>query len=167
MSMLIDQLRAFFLPNLNKRFVIRAALVAALAFVVFHFFLIPFRIHGHSMAPTYSDGRVNFCNTLRYAFSSPDRYDIVAVRMAGRSVMLLKRVVAVAGETVAFKSGELHINGRKLEEPYINYTYDWTLSPRQVKPEHIYVVGDNRRVPMEQHHFGQAPINRIVGAPLW
>ena len=165
--MLNNRLRAFFLPNLNKTFFIRAVLVAALAFLVFRFFLIPFRIHGLSMAPTYSNGQVNFCNTLRYAFSPPDRYDIVAVRMAGRSVMLLKRVVAVAGETVAFENGKLHINGRKLEEPYITYDYDWTLPPRRVKPDHVYVVGDNRRVPMQTHHFGQTPVNRIVGAPLW
>lgn len=160
-------LRAFLLPKFNKGFFIRAALVAALAFILFKFFLIPFRIQGHSMAPTYSDGGMNFCNTLRYTFSPPERYDIVIIRLAGRSVMLLKRVVAVAGETVAFKNGELYINGRKTEEPYITYADDWTLPPRTVKPDHYYVVGDNRRVSMQTHHFGQTPANRIIGAPLW
>jgi len=165
--MLNQHIRNFLFPSVNRRFLIRAVLVAALAFILFKFILIPFRINGRSMAPTYADGALNFCNTLSYAFSPPERFDIVAVRLAGRSVMLLKRVVGLAGETVAFKNGRLYINGEQTQEPYVAVAYDWTLAPRRVKPEHVYVVGDNRRVPMGQHHFGQTPVNRIVGAPLW
>jgi hypothetical protein len=29
------------------------------------------------------------------------------------------------------------------------------------------VIGDNRSMPIENHHFGQASKNRIVGVPLW
>lgn len=165
--MLNQHIRKFLFPTINRGFLLRAGIVAALAFILFKFFLIPFRIHGHSMAPTYADGAINFCNTLQYALTPPARFDIVAVRFSGRSVMLLKRVVALAGETVAFRNGRLYVNGEKTEEPYLAYDYDWTLAPRQVKTDHVYVVGDNRRVPMEQHHFGQTHINRIVGAPLW
>lgn len=165
--MLNQHIRKFLFPSVNRRFLIRAALVAAIAFIVFKFILIPFRIQGRSMAPTYADGGINFCNTLHYAFSPPKRFDMVAVRMAGRSVMLLKRVVGLAGETVAFRKAHLYINGEKTEEPYVADTYDWTLAPRRVKPDHVYVVGDNRRVPMAQHYFGQTHIDRIVGAPLW
>jgi hypothetical protein len=28
-------------------------------------------------------------------------------------------------------------------------------------------VGDNRKMPIENHVFGQAPIHRIVGVTLW
>jgi hypothetical protein len=31
----------------------------------------------------------------------------------------------------------------------------------------VYVVGDNRSMPVEDHYFGQASIKRIVGVPLW
>jgi hypothetical protein len=31
----------------------------------------------------------------------------------------------------------------------------------------VYLIGDNRSMPMEQHQFGQTPLNRIVGSPLW
>ncbi len=160
-------LREFLLPAPTKGFLLRAAIVAALAFVLFRFVLIPFRIHGHSMAPAYSNGNVNFCNTLAYAFSPPKRYDVVAIRMAGRSVMLLKRVVALPGETIAFKKGMLYINDRAIEESYINEPWQWRLAARTVKPGHVYVVGDNRSVPMDSHVFGQTPIDRIIGAPLW
>jgi hypothetical protein len=29
------------------------------------------------------------------------------------------------------------------------------------------VVGDNRSMPIENHHFGQTSRSRIVGGPLW
>ncbi len=160
-------LRAFFLPSPTKGFLLRAAVVAVLAFVLFRYVLIPFRIHGHSMAPTYRNGGVNFCNTLAYAFSPPKRFDVVAIRMAGPSVMLLKRVVALPGESIAFKKGGLYINDRSIAEPYVSGPWEWRLAARTVKPGHVYVVGDNRNVPMDAHVFGQTPIDRIIGAPLW
>jgi hypothetical protein len=29
------------------------------------------------------------------------------------------------------------------------------------------VVGDNRSMPIENHHFGQASKVRVIGGPLW
>ena len=81
--------------------------------------------------------------------------------------MLLKRIIATEGETVEFKEGYLHINGKKINEPYVTGRQKWDLLPRTVKKDHVYVVGDNRNVPMKMHDFGQTPVNRIIGAPLW
>jgi signal peptidase I len=160
-------IRNFLFPAINRRFLIRVAIVAISAWMIFKYLLIPFQVKGYSMAPTYNNGEVNFCWTLRYLFSPPKRYDIVAVRYAGTHVMLLKRVIALAGESVEFKGGRLYINGREIKEPYVKGKYNWDLVMRTVKPHHVYVVGDNRSVPMETHDFGQTDANRIVGAPLW
>jgi signal peptidase I len=119
------------------------------------------------MVPTYNNGDVNFCFTLKYLFSPPKKNDIVTVRFAGTRVMLLKRVIALEGETVAFENGYLLINGTKIPEPYVAKRQKWNLPPRVVKKDHVYVIGDNRNVPMDRHHFGQTPVNRIVGVPLW
>ena len=119
------------------------------------------------MAPTYRDGDFNFCNRFYYFFSSPSRHDVVAIRYAGTRVMLLKRILALEGETIAFRHGHLYVNDKRVSEPYVAGSYDWTLEPRKVATGHVYVVGDNRRVPMMTHDFGQTPINRIVGVPLW
>jgi signal peptidase I len=81
--------------------------------------------------------------------------------------MLLKRVVALEGERIEFRNGKLLVDGNTIEESYVQYPCDWNLSPRQVEQESVYVVGDNRSMPLEDHHFGQAPIKRIVGVPLW
>lgn len=119
------------------------------------------------MEPTYQDGQFNFCWRFRHAFSQPRKGDIVVVRLAGKKIMLLKRVVALGGEEVEFREGELLVNGREVEEPYVCYPCGWNLSPRRVERGHVYLIGDNRSMPMEQHQFGQTPLNRIVGSPLW
>lgn len=80
--------------------------------------------------------------------------------------MLLKRIVALAGETVEFRKGLLYVNGNLLEEPYVQYRSDWQLPPRTIAPGHLYVVGDNRGTSMARHQFGEVNINRIVGGVL-
>jgi signal peptidase I len=119
------------------------------------------------MAPTYKTGAVNFCFTLRYLLAEPKPPDVVTVRLAGNRVMLLKRIVATQGQTVEFRDGVLFVDGGKAKEPYVSGKSDWNLSPRTVKPGYVYVVGDNRGVPLQRHQFGQTPVNRIVGVPLW
>lgn len=80
--------------------------------------------------------------------------------------MLLKRVVALAGETVEFRKGVLYVNGNLIEEPYLRYRSDWQLPPRTVSLGHVYVVGDNRGTAIKRHKFGEININRIVGGVL-
>jgi signal peptidase I len=119
------------------------------------------------MEPTYTDGGFNFCFRLQYIFSKPERQDVVTIRMAGVKVILLKRVVALEGDVVAFQDGRLFVNEKKMDEPYVRYPSNWTLSPRKVDKDHVYVVGDNRSVPIDVHQLGQTRIDRIIGGPLW
>ncbi len=158
---------AFFFPQLTRAYAGRVLAVVACAVIFFSFVLTPFRIRGHSMAPTYRDGGFNFCNKLRYRFTKPQKQDVVAIRLVGQSIVLLKRVVALEGETVAFRKGRLYVNHRAVEEPYVQSPFAWDLPPRQVADGHVYVVGDNRRVPMHVHQFGQTPTDRVIGGPLW
>ena len=160
-------MKQFFCPTLNRSFAIRIAWVTATALVFFQYMLTPFYISGHSMEPTYRDGSFNFCFRLRYVLSEPRRRDVVTIRLAGESVMLLKRVVGLSGDVVEFKSGRLFVNKRPTQEPYLVFPSDWNLAPRTIKPGYVYVVGDNRSVPIEVHQFGQTPVKRIVGVPLW
>ncbi len=162
-----DYLKDFFFPKLNLRYLLRLSFVAAVAFTFFRWILIPMSINGKSMEPTYQDGRFNFCKSWAYAFSPIKRGDVVMVRFSGNRVMLLKRVVAFEGETVEFRNGTLYINGKKQDEPYLVYACDWNLPPVEVKKGYVYVVGDNRNVPIDNHMFGQTPMRRIAGVPLW
>ena len=81
--------------------------------------------------------------------------------------MFLKRVVAFAGETVEFKSGKLYVDGRELLEPYVKYPCNWNKAPLKVRAGCLYVVGDNRSVPIEEHQFGEIETKRISGSTVW
>jgi len=161
------KIRQFLFPSVTPKVLLRILLVALAAYLFFGHICIPLRIKGYSMEPLYRNGSVNFCWRLKYILSGPERHDVVLVSFAGKNVMLLKRVVALEGETVEFRDGKLFVDGIELDEPYARYPCNWDLSPRQVKRGFVYVVGDNRNVPMEQHNFGQASLERILGAPLW
>jgi signal peptidase I len=162
-----NKIRQFFFPSLTSKFLVRASLVALFAYLFFGYLCNPFTIRGISMEPTYHDGGVNFCWRLRYLFSEPKRFDVVAIRFSGSKVMLLKRVVAQAGERVEFRDGRLFVDGKQIKERYVRYPCNWNLSPRRVEKDCVYVVGDNRSMPIENHHFGQALKSRIMGSPLW
>lgn len=160
-------LKNFLFPKITGRYLLRLAVVALSAFIIFKNVFIPFRIQGESMAPTYTTGSFNFCFALRYLFSPPAPPDVVLVRMAGQSIMLMKRVVATGGQSVEFREGRLFVNGKKLEEPYVAGKCDWNVPSVTVKSGYVYVVGDNRSMPARTHTFGQTSIDRIAGVPLW
>jgi len=152
---------------MTPKFLIRLGVVAILAYLIFGYICLPMRIVGISMEPTYHDGGVNFCWTPTYWFSKPKRGDVVMVRFAGNKVMFLKRVVAFEDETVEFKDGKLIVNGKEQDEPYVRFECEWNLPARKVEKGNVYVIGDKRDMHIDNHQFGQAPLKRVVGTPLW
>ncbi|RPI99618.1 MAG: signal peptidase I [Deltaproteobacteria bacterium] len=159
--------RQFFFPSITPGFLTRTLCIGVLAYLFFGYVCLPFRIKGISMEPTYHDGGFNFCWRPSYLFSQPRRHDVVAVRFAGNRVMLLKRVVALEKEEFEFIDGKLFVDRKEIAEPYVRYPYHWNLPPRLVEKGSVYVVGDNRDMPIEHHYFGQTSVKRILGAPLW
>ncbi len=160
------KIRRFLFPSFNRRYVIRLLFLGVSCYLVFGYLLIPLRIQGQSMEPAYTNGSFAFCWRLQYLFSSPHYSDVVTVRFAGRRVMLLKRIIALPGDTVAFRKGILYRNGEAIEEPYVQHRSPWNLAPRKIEPDHVYVVGDNRGTVMARHRFGQVAMDRIVGGVL-
>jgi signal peptidase I len=143
----------------------RIVILVALVFLGREFVLLPIKVRGPSMLPTYSDGGINFVNRLAYLRSLPKRGDVVAIRTSGPSIMFMKRVIGLPGETVAFHEGKVLINGRVLDEPYLNVesVCDWEQAPIRLGPDEFFVVGDNRTMPQINHSYGVASRDRIVG----
>jgi signal peptidase I len=80
--------------------------------------------------------------------------------------MYLKRIVGLPGESIAFVDGRLLVNGRILDEPYEKSSCDWNAEAVTLGTNEYFVVGDNRTMPKEEHTFGKAERNRIVGRAL-
>jgi signal peptidase I len=149
-----------------KTTLIRIAVLVVTCFVTFKFVLLPIRVEGISMQPTYHTGQINCVNRLAYLRHEPQRGDIVSVRLAGTSVMYMKRIIGLPGETVSFHQGHALINGEPLAEPYVKFSCDWEHAPIVCGPDQFYVVGDNRSMPFEYHTQGRAERSHIVGKLL-
>ncbi len=168
-SATMSWLRVVLIGRSPKRTLARLAVLVVACFVIFKFILLPIRVTGGSMLPTYKDHGVNFVNRLAYLWHEPRRGDVVAIRMSdtsGLSIMYMKRVVGLPGETVAFADGHVLINGRILNEPYLKYPCDWDRDPVTLNSSQFFVVGDNRSMPQRDHTFGRADRRQIVGKVL-
>jgi signal peptidase I len=153
-----------------KTTLIRMVVLAAVCVVVFKYILLPVRVTGISMEPTYHDHSVNLINSLAYLRHEPQRGDVVGIRLTpggeGSStprVMYLKRIVGLPGETIAFINGRVIVEGTALDERYEKWRCDWNCPPVTLGPTEYFVVGDNRTMPRRDHVFGRVQRSRIVG----
>jgi signal peptidase I len=157
-----------------RRTLVRIVVLVAVCYVVFfsRLVLVPIKVDGISMLPTYTGGQAHFINRLPYLFHEPQRGDVVGVvpkHTAGKiwpSNMYLKRIIALPGETVAFHKGLAIINGKPLNEPYVRFPCDWEAPPEQLGPTDYYVVGDNRSMSLQDHTQGRPFRKQIIGKML-
>jgi signal peptidase I len=58
---------------------------------------------------------------VSYQMHAPRRGDIVVAMVPNQDVGLIKRVVALPGETIAVRQGHTYINGELLDEPWVSF----------------------------------------------
>lgn len=146
-----------------RRTAVRVGVLVMAAYVTFTYVLLPVRGVGVSMQPTIADGDLVFINLLSYRLRPPRRGEIVAVRLAGRSVVYVKRLVGLPGDRVAIDAGTLWVNEEEMPEPYVRHRIAWQLDTVTLGPDDYFVVGDNRGMPMAQHEMGTTSRQRLIG----
>jgi len=143
---------------------VRVVVLAITCFIVFHYFFLPIRVSGISMLPTYRDGGFNLVNRVAYRSREPQRGDVVGIRAgAGESIMYMKRIIGLPGESVSFHEGRAYINDDLLQEPYLKFDCKWEHEPKLLGPDEYYCVGDNRSMPQADHYEDKIKRDRIVG----
>jgi signal peptidase I len=134
--------REFIFGPRPHRTLARVLLWSLLTITFFHHLLVPIQIIGSSMAPTYRSGALNFINRWSYNSHTPIRGDVVALRAEGE--MLLKRIVALPGETIAIVNGEILVNGNALSDEFSARKIPWEMDPIYLRADEYFVIGDNR-----------------------
>jgi signal peptidase I len=125
-----------------------------------------FYIPSESMVPTLEIGDRVFVNKFIYRFAEPERGDIIVFEsIEGSEQDLIKRVVAVPGDTVAVQNGVLFVNGQPQEEPYVNDAFpDGSFfGPTTVPEDAVFVMGDNRGNSRDSRFFGPVSISNVEG----
>jgi signal peptidase I len=128
----------------------------------------PVRISSQSMEPTLYAGDVVLVDRRGVDVADLDRGDLVTFGDPGTGEPMLKRVVALPGDSVATIDAILHVNDRPVEEPYVDFS-DWEgiFSARVVVPAgHVYVLGDNRGDSVDSREFGTVPVASVDGRVL-
>jgi len=145
--------------------------------VLFCFFLITFvaqafRVQGPSMMPLLEDGERIVVNKLVYHMGGEiHRGDVVVFWYPhDPSVSYIKRVAALPGDTVEVRDGDLYVNDKKVDEPYVRQEFkdrQSSLPPTAIKKGFYFVLGDHRNMSLDSRSWGEVPQKYIYGKALF
>jgi signal peptidase I len=130
---------------------IRDIAIAVVIAIVIMQFIKPTIVKEHSMENTLHPNDYIFLSKQAYTFGEPKRGDIVVFRSSleatdGTTKNLIKRVIAVEGDTVAIHDGVVYVNEKALEEPYTKEGYtDGQMPEITVPQDDLFLLGDNRQ----------------------
>jgi signal peptidase I len=158
-----------------RRFRRRVAMVVVIVVVLFATRLWvaePVRVHESSMLPTLHDGDVLVIDRFTYHFRDPEVGEIVVAHISTTGADVIKRVVAVGGDTIGLDDGRLVRNGAVVDQSYAKLDqmggYYW--GPITVPDGQVFLMGDNRLESTDSRHFGPVPVDDVDGryvARVW
>lgn len=153
--------------NTGWRLWMRDLLFAAAASVLIITFLYqPVRVEGISMLPRLVDQDRLFINKFVYRFTAINRGDVVVFHYP-RNLQLsyIKRIVAIPGDRLEIDRGQVYVNGKALDEPYVPEQYRDTRSydPIVIPKDEYFVLGDHRSIASDSREFGTVKRDLIYG----
>jgi len=172
-----------------KELPVLVILALVVAVLIKTFLVQAFFIPSASMRDTLLEGDRVMVNKLAFRFGEPRRGDVIVfdspledlttgenffgaiLRNVGESLglstpdtALIKRVIAVGGDTIEIGDNSLFINGAVIDEPYLTRSVKMAgFGPLQVPVDHVFVMGDNRNQSEDSRRFGPVPESSIIG----
>ena len=135
----------------------------------------PIVVEGASMEPTLHQGDRLWIDRTAYQWVLPQRWEVVVISAPYDATDLcVKRVVALPGEEITIRRGEIWINGVKEAgptwlPPALARTWTGgggTMEPVHLESDQYFLLGDNGPVSLDCRIWGAVPGRSIVGRPL-
>lgn len=177
------------------REIIETILLALVIFVAVRALVLNFKVDGSSMRPNLINNEMLLVNRnvyfhfdlndvrnllpgddtadedIVFPFHPPERGDIIVFTPpldVASDKPYIKRVIGLAGDTVAIRDGSVYVNDVELEEPYIADGITGCRGARECTPVtvpegEVFVLGDNRGDSSDSRVFGPVPIDNVIG----
>lgn len=128
-------------------------IILVVVIIIRTYFITPVMVSGPSMQPTLSGGEVMILNRK----DSLERFDVVVVSISSEDI--IKRIIAMPGETISCENGIVYVNGRRQDENYsTGITHDFTKVT--LSDDEYFVMGDNRQDSKDSRHEDVGPVKR-------
>ncbi len=157
-------------------FVLTILAIFALAYFLRVFVVEPYSIPSGSMEQTIMTGDSVLGEKVTFRFRSPEVGDVVTFTDPQQeSRLLIKRVVATAGQSVDLQDGKLVVDGvvqdaeytrGKRSDPLAN-SIAITSYPYVVPEGCVFVMGDNRENSQDSRYFGGVKIETIQSKAIF
>ncbi len=143
--------------------------------ILTNFILKPIQINQSSMYPTLKDQQLGFSNILSYRLFGLDRFDVVIVWSSQLDDYLVKRVIALPGDTLEVKKGMLYINQALVSEDFLEESYVATFTspftqdfgPVTMAEDEVFLMGDNRPYSSDSRQFGPFKLDDILSKDVY
>ncbi len=128
-------------------------------------------VDGGSMNNTlYNGDRLILLSSTVYHDPQPGDIVVASLKDFNNGKCIVKRVIAVEGQTVEIKDGKVYVDGVEIEEPYIlgaTYAPSYMDGPITVEPGYVFVMGDNRENSTDSRMLGQVDKREILGKVIF
>lgn len=142
--------------------VIKSALFAVIISVIMLCFFRFTIVNGQSMEPSLYNNEKLLLSTTSYVFSEPERGDIIVVKPEAINVdYIIKRIIAIPGDTVEIKDNVIYVNDIAIDEPYLTeqmITSD--IEKFKLANNEYFICGDNRNNSLDSRSEILGPITK-------
>ena len=126
-----------------------------------------FEVYGTSMVPNILPADYILVDKVSYNFREPERGEVIILNSPQQQEKdLIKRVIALPGDTVEIKYDRVYINGEAINEPYIKEPTKYKYNAQQVPPDSYFVLGDNRNISSDSHSGWFLSKKDIIGKAM-
>ena len=135
-----------------------------------------FAMSGEMMSPAIRAGERVLCDLTAYSTRNPKRGDIILFRSPlDRQTLLMKRILALSGETVAIRDKRVEISGREVDDPWAQHSDSKIIpttsqsrrdqyGPVNIPPLQYFVLDDERDISYDSRYWDRfVPRELILG----
>lgn len=146
------------------------AIIVLVAFFVRYFLIQPYIVEGSSMEPNFHNSEYLLVDKISYRYHNIVRGDVIVFHPPSQPKLnYIKRVIALPGDRIEIKNGEILVNGAQLREEYIRDGQTLVRNSsaanlsQKLRPNEYFVLGDNREHSSDSREIGSIPRENIIG----